>query len=75
MLLSMLPPDSAEHVLRAVLSFTSSSILGLFAEDDGVQAYNMFALFRLHADVSGLVRFVDTFTSMPGLQVRCNRKQ
>ena len=74
MLLSMLPPDSAEHVIRAVLSFTSSTILGLFAEEDGVQTYNMFALFRLHADVSGLVRFADTFTSMPGLQVRCSRR-
>ena len=74
-LLNMLPPDSAEHVIRAVLSFTSSTILGLFSEEDGVQTYNMFALFRLHADVSGLVRFADTFASMPGLQVRCSRRQ
>lgn len=69
-LLSMLPPDSAEQVIRAVLSFTSSVILGLFVEEDGVQTYNMFALFRLHADVSGLARFAATIASMPGLQVR-----
>ena len=69
-LLSMLPPESAEHVIRAVLSFTSSAILGLFVEEDGVQTYNIFALFRLHADVSGLARFAATFTTMPGLQVR-----
>ena len=70
MLLSLLPPDSAEHVIRAVLSFTSSAILGLFVEEDGIADYNVFALFRLHGDVSGLARFAKTFTSMPGLEVR-----
>ncbi len=70
MLLSMLPPDSAEHVTRAVLSFTSSAILGLFVEEDGITDYNIFALFRLHGDVSGLARFAKTLNSMPGLEVR-----
>ena len=69
-LLSMLPPDSAEHVIRAVLSFTCSAILALFVEDDGITEYNIFALFRLHGDISGLARFAKTFASMPGLEVR-----
>ena len=70
-MLDMLPVESAESILRAVLSFTSSAIVSLFVADDGVPEYNLYALFRLHADVGGLARLAASFRQIPGLEVRC----
>lgn len=65
-----LPTDAAEHILRAVISHVNSSIVMLFVSDEGVAAYNMFALYRLHADLRGLTRLAETFEELPGLEVR-----
>lgn len=68
----MLPAEPAERVVRAVLSYSGSCIAGLFTEDDGVRAYNIFAIFRLHADVAGLQRYADSVVAVPRLRVGSN---
>ena len=70
LLQGVLPVDAAEHILRAVISHINNSIVMLFVSDEGVAAYNMFALYRLHADLRGLTRLAQTFEELPGLEVR-----
>ena len=70
----MLPVESAERVVRTVLSYSSSCILGLFTDDDGVREYNILAIFRLHADVAGLQRYADSVAAVPRLRVRAQQQ-
>lgn len=71
LLLKTLPVVAAEHLLRAVLSYVSSSIASLFVNEEGVPSYNMFSLYRLHADLRGLTRFAERYEKqLPGLEVR-----
>jgi len=35
-----------------------------------VREYNLFAIFRLHADVAGLQRYADSIVAIPRLRVR-----
>jgi hypothetical protein len=69
-LLPVLPAEPAERVVRAVLSYSGSCILGLFTDDDGVREYNILAIFRLHADIAGLQRYADSVAAVPRLRVR-----
>jgi len=42
----------------------------LLGQEDGVREYNLFAIFRLHADVAGLQRYADSIVAIPRLRVR-----
>ncbi|KAK9819680.1 hypothetical protein WJX72_001042 [[Myrmecia] bisecta] len=55
---AMLPAEPYEHVARATFNYIGDAIMNLLAEDL-VPAYNMFAMFRLHADLADMAAFAD----------------
>jgi hypothetical protein len=64
-----LPHDSYEHVARTVFEYAGGTIMGLFLDDEAVPEYNMFALYRLHGDLSGIAQFADSIADLPRLRV------
>lgn len=62
--------DPAVRMVRLIVRFCGTAIMNLLADgDSGVQEYNLFAVFRLHADVAGLQQWADSFTpSIPRLR-------
>ena len=68
-LVAALPPDAAARTVRDIVTSTGGTVMALLAEEGGVAEYNLFAVFRLHADVAGLQQWADTLKSVPTLRV------
>ena len=63
-----MPDSSFCYVARTLFDFVGKEIMALLGEEK-IPAFNMFAIFRLHRDVTTLANFAETCYP-PGLVVR-----
>ena len=63
-----MPDSSFCYVARTLFDFVGEEIMALLGEEV-ISAFNMFAIFRLHRDVTTLANFAETCYP-PGLVVR-----
>lgn len=66
-----MPDSSFCYVARTLFDFVGKEIMALLGEES-ISAFNMFAIFRLHRDVTTLANFAETCYPK-GLVVRFNR--
>lgn len=62
-----MPDSSFCYVARTLFDFVGKEVMALLGEDR-IAAFNMFAIFRLHRDVTTLANFAETCYP-PGLVV------
>ena len=65
-----MPDSSFCYVARTLFDFVGKEIMALLGEAS-IAAFNMFAIFRLHRDVTTLANFAETCYP-PGLVVGLN---